>query len=83
MINTDVTLEELNTMDVYERTNEEEFASIYIYNRLEYLNAMNEDSIKEILDEYSCSSISEACAVFYDTTVKDTLLQLKSYANEY
>lgn len=54
-------------------------ASIYYGEQLEYLNAHNMYAITDILKEYDCDSIADACAIWYETTVKDWALIIKNY----
>jgi len=78
----DITLEKFIDMEVYEVMQELErdgFASIYTSVRLEYLNMFNESDIMSYMEEYGCSSISEACAVYYDNLVEQTIVQLQDY----
>ena len=53
-------------------------ASIYTYDRLQYLNINNQDEITEVLKEYE-TDIQNACAYWYDNQVKNVYYQLKDY----
>jgi hypothetical protein len=53
-----------------------DFASIYYNEQLAYLNANNQDEILDILKEYDCDSISNACAIWFETKVKEVIQTL-------
>lgn len=69
----------LDVVDTIQSNMGDGFASVYTYDRLQYLNINNEYEIMHALQEYSCRSISEACAVFYDQSVTDTVYMLQQY----
>ncbi len=69
----EVEFEDLKGYEVSE--SESEYASIYTYTRLQYLNNHNEPEIYDTLKEYDCD-IQTACAIWYDNQVKDLLTAL-------
>lgn len=62
--------------DVYEHI--QEVASIWTQTRLEYLNAMNQAEVSDIVKEHSCD-IQQACAVWYENMVAQACETLKDY----
>lgn len=73
------TLKEFLKLDIYDAMIKTEQASIYNGDRLGYLNINNEYDIKNILEEYQCESINQACAIYYDGKVKETVEKLQDY----
>lgn len=76
------TLKEFKALDVVDTIQSnmgDGFASVYTSERLAYLNINNEYEIMDALQEYYCRSISEACAIFYDQSVTDTVYMLQQY----
>ena len=59
--------QEFITDAIYDRTNDQ--ASPYNAQRIAYLTIHNESEVSDILKEYSCDSISMACAIWYDKQV--------------
>lgn len=57
-------------------------ASVYNADRLALLNIWNEDEIAEVMGEYSCKMISEACAIWYDKQVELACIILKDWLME-
>lgn len=67
----DIDEETLLNGDMFnERVYEYEGASVYTFNRLQYLNIHNQDEITDIAKEYSCD-IQTACAIWYDREVQN------------
>ena len=56
-------------------------ASVYIDERLEYLNNQNQHEITDELKSIDCD-IQEACAIWYDNMVFQACLKLISFINE-
>jgi len=73
------TIEELKDDDKDNVINEYESASIYITDRLAYLNVYNENEIADTMDEYGGESISQACAYWYDEQVRNAIRLLAEY----
>lgn len=69
--------EELKKYDTSEDGGD--FASVYTFDRLKYLNANNQEEITDTMKEYSTGNISDACAIWYDNAIKDTMRKLIAY----
>lgn len=72
---------DLNELDTEQNLYEFENSSIYNNERLAYLNNNNEQEIAEVMKEYGCESISQACAIWYDNQVRYTAETLLDYIN--
>lgn len=72
---------DLNELDTEQNLYEFENSSIYNNERLAYLNNNNEQEIAEVMKEYGCESISQACAIWYDNQVRYTTETLLDYIN--
>lgn len=59
---------------LYVLENYNDFASPYNADRLAYLNVWNDEDIARIFKDFSCESISMACAIWYDEQVKDAMV---------
>ena len=57
----------------------DDIASVYYAEQLGYLNTDNMYAISDIMREYECESIADACAIWYNDTVKDWALAIKNY----
>jgi len=57
----------------YIQENYNDFASVYNADRLSYLNIWNDDEVSEIFKNYSCDTISTACATWYDEQVQNAI----------
>lgn len=66
--NWDTSYKEMPILE-YIQENYNDFASPYNADRLAYLNIWNDSEIAEISKNYSCESISLACAIWYDEQV--------------
>lgn len=71
------TIEALATFDPYDIT--VECASVYAYQRLEYLNPNNQYDITEVLKETNATDIATACAIFYDRIVQETIADMVDF----
>lgn len=60
-------------LDDYIDENYNDFSSPYNADRLAYLNVWNDSEIAEISKNYSCESVSLACAIWYDEQVKGAI----------
>lgn len=56
-----------------------EFASYYYDERLSYLNIWNDEEISDYFKNYSCDSISMACAYWFDNQVNDAIYIIRDY----
>jgi len=65
--------------DANERAND--CASIYTGERLSWLSNWNQEEITQIMKEYSCD-IAGACAIWYDSQVRDMVGELINWINE-
>jgi aspartyl-tRNA synthetase len=61
-------------LEEYIYDNYNDFASPYNADRLAYMDIHNEAEIVDIIKEYSCEYINEACAIWYDNQVKDAIM---------
>ncbi len=57
---------------------EQERASVYTSARLAYLTSTNEDEISDMVKEH-CTTISEACAYWYNEKVQEAAHALRDY----
>jgi len=73
------TIEELKDTDIEDI---QDMASVYTYDRLAYINNNNEYEIYDILKEYNLDNINTACAIWYDTQVKNAMYKLRAYIYE-
>ena len=71
-------LSEIDFRDLEGTEFQGEYASVYIYDRLQYLDGNNQDDITDIVKEYSCD-IQTACAVWYDNQVNNACEALRAY----
>lgn len=71
------TIEDLATFDPYDINIES--ASIYTYDRLQYLNIYNQYDIAQVFKETSSDDIANACAIWYDRIIQETLSDLVDY----
>lgn len=71
-----VDFEELEAFDPLEC---EDTASIYYVEQLSYLNTSNMYAIADLIRDYECTDVASACAIWYDSTVKDWALTIKNY----
>lgn len=67
-----------DTIETEEDYIDNDSASVYTYDRLQYLNINNQDEITEVLKEFE-TDIQNACAYWYDGEVKNVYYQLKDY----
>lgn len=56
-------------------------ASVYTGERLSWLSNWNQEEITDIMKEYSCD-IAGACAIWYDSQVRDMVGELINWVNE-
>lgn len=56
-------------------------ASVYIYDRLAYLNIWNQEEISDILKEHQTDDIQSACAVWYDKEVERACFFIRDWVN--
>jgi len=71
------TTEDLATFNPYDTYIES--ASIYPYDRLQYLNIHNQYDIAQVLKETSSDDIANACAIWYDRIVQETIADLVDF----
>ena len=73
------TLEEIEagTFDPYEACND--CYSVYTYPRLRLLDANNQAEIGDIMKEYQTYDIASACAIWYDTKVREAVEKMITY----
>lgn len=71
------TLEEIESEDF--EVSDGEFSSVYNSDRLEYLNIWNDEEIADIFKDYSCDSISMACAYWFDNQVNEAISIIRDY----
>lgn len=62
---------EEESLKEYIDENYNDFASPYNAERLSYLDVWNDSEVSNIVKEYSCETISEACAIWFDRQVKE------------
>lgn len=53
-------------------------ASVYTYDRLEYLSVMNQQEISDIMREYETEDIATACAIWYEQQVASAIQTIYS-----
>jgi len=72
-----------NDGDIYEAIAEavDGTASVYTGERLSWLSSWNQEEIIDIIKEYSCD-IAGACAIWYDSQVRDMVGELINWINE-
>lgn len=70
-------IEDLATFEPYDINIES--ASIYTYDRLQYLNIHNQYDIAQVLKETSSDDIANACAIWYDRIVQETIADLVDF----
>lgn len=73
------TTQDAATEEIYERASD--CASVYTYQRLQYLDANNDQEITDTLKECNCTTISEACAVWYDRQVEQVAILINEWIN--
>lgn len=62
---------------IYEQAGES--ANVYTAIRLSYLNIWNEEDISDYMKEYGETSISTACAIWYDKQVENACFIIKNW----
>lgn len=72
----------IERLQEYVQDNYNDFASVYTNDRLTYLNIHNESEIVDILKDFSCDSISTACAIWYDRQIQNACSVIIDYLNE-
>lgn len=58
---------------------EKDIASIYYHDQLEYLNTGNMYAIADLIRDYEYTDVASACAMWYDSTVRDWAQTIKNY----
>ena len=72
-------VEELEDYDVFDAV---DIASIYYVEQLAYLNTGNMYAIADLVRDYNCTDVASACAIWYESTVKDWAMTIKNYILE-
>lgn len=72
----EIAFEDLEAFDPFECP---DIASVYYAEQLEYLTVDNMYAIADIVRDNECGDIATACAIWYETTVHDFALSIKSY----
>ena len=57
----------------YIQDNYNDYASVYTYDRLQYLNNSNDSDIAEYIRNYALNDVSTACAIWYSEQVNNAI----------
>ncbi len=76
--------ESMNLGDIEENIYEHcsDIASPYNSDRLAYLNIWNDEEIADIFKQYNCTTISQACGIWYDNQVEQMAIIINEWVNE-